>query len=139
MIILDTNVASEMMKSSPELQVLAWLNAQTASHVFITATSKAEILYGIERLPVGKKRDLLRSAANEMFERQFRERVLPFDEIAAEAFAAIAASRRRAGQPIGQFDCQIAAIARARGSAVATRDTADFADCGIELINPWAV
>lgn len=138
MIILDTNVASEMMKSSPELRVLAWLNAQTASHVFITATSKAEILYGIERLPVGKKRDLLRSAANEMFERQFRERVLPFDEIAAEAFAAIAASRR-AGQPIGQFDCQIAAIARARGAAIATRDTADFADCGIELINPWAV
>ncbi|HEY3738992.1 MAG TPA: type II toxin-antitoxin system VapC family toxin [Bryobacteraceae bacterium] len=138
MIVLDTNVASEMMKSSPEPRVLDWLNGQTASQVFITATSKAEIFYGIDRLPAGRKRDLLRRAANDMFEQQFPERVLPFDEIAAEVFAVIAADRERRGRPMAQFDAQIAAIARVQGAAIATRDVRDFSNCGIELIDPWA-
>lgn len=138
MIVLDTNVASEMMKSSPEPRVLDWLNGQTASQVFITATSKAEIFYGIDRLPAGRKRALLRRAANDMFEQQFPERVLPFDEIAAEVFAVIAADRERRGRPMAQFDAQIAAIARVQGAAIATRDVRDFSNCGIELIDPWA-
>jgi len=138
MLILDTNVASEMMKSQAERRVVEWLNAQDASQVFITSTSKAEIAFGIETLPAGKRRDLFRRALIEMFETRFLERVLPFDEAAADVFGLIAAERRRLGRPISQFDCQIAAIARTRGASVATRNSGDFADCGVELINPWA-
>jgi hypothetical protein len=136
MVILDTSVASEMMKGVAERRLVEWLNGQTASDVFITAASKAEISYGIERLPAGRKRELLRRGAEEMFAQRFRERVLPFDEVAAEAFGLIAAERERLGMPISQFDCQIAAIARMQGAAVATLNVNDFVNCGIELINP---
>jgi toxin FitB len=138
MIILDTNVASEMMKARPAAQVLAWLNAQPAALVFVTAPTRAEIFFGIELLAAGRKREGLHRAASEMFQARFTGRLLSFDGLAADAFAVIAAERRRLGRPIGIFDCQIAAIARTQGAKVATRDLRDFENCGVELIDPWS-
>lgn len=137
MIILDTNVISEVLKETPAIQVARWFGEQEPARVFTTSVTRAEILYGIEILPLGQRRESLRDAVTKMLQLRFAERVLPFDEVAAEAFALIAAQRRRRGQPINQFDAQIAAIARARGAAVATRDMGDFSNCGIELIDPW--
>ncbi|MDP9055199.1 MAG: type II toxin-antitoxin system VapC family toxin, partial [Acidobacteriota bacterium] len=103
-----------------------------------TAVTKTEILYGIELMPPGRKRESLHQVASKAFQEQFMERVLPFDQAAASIFAVLAANRRKLGRPIGQFDCQIAAIARVNGASLATRDKRDFADCGVELIDPWA-
>jgi toxin FitB len=97
----------------------------------------AEILYGIEILPLGKRRDSLKSDAEAMFTEDYSERVLVFDEHAARAFAQIASSRRRLGRPIAELDAQIAAIAHIHDAVLATRNTGDFEGCGIRLINPW--
>lgn len=138
MIILDTNVVSEVMKISPARRVTKWLASHAPARIFTTSVTQAEILFGLEIVPHGRRRDALYNAAAQMFKDRFADHVLPFDGDASQIFAAIAATRRRAGQPIGQFDCQIAAIARSHGAAVATRDLSDFADCGVELIDPWA-
>ena len=138
MIVLDTNVLSEALKPAPARTVLGWLAAQAPAAVFTTTITVAEILYGIEVLPVGKRRVRLLSAVEKMFAEQFDERILPFDEEAARQFAGIAASRAAAGRPISQFDAMIAGIARSHRAAVATRNTSDFDRCGIRLIDPWA-
>jgi predicted nucleic acid-binding protein len=137
MIILDTNVVSELMKVAPEPAVMVWIDAQPMSSVFLSSVSQGEILYGVGLVPPGKRRDGLLHAARTAFETYFRGRILPYDSDAAEAYAAIAAKRPQAGRPISQFDAQIAAIAHSRGAELATRNTADFEDCGIGLINPW--
>ena len=137
MILLDTNIVSELMKSAPEPSVLAWIDAMPAATVFVSAIARAEILYGIALVPEGKRRDRLEQAAHTAFETYFRGRILPFDSEAADAFAPLAASRHRAGRPISQPDAQIAAIARSRGAALATRNVSDFAGCGVEVVNPW--
>jgi predicted nucleic acid-binding protein len=137
-IIIDTNVVSESMKASPAPRVTKWLASQVSSRVFTTSVTQAEIFFGLEIMSPGRKRDALYNAASAMFRDQFADRVLPFDGDASQIFASIAAARRRAGQPIGQFDCQIAAIARSRGAAIATRNVSDFKDCGVELIDPWS-
>jgi toxin FitB len=137
-IVLDTNVISEAMKASPALRVTKWLASRAQSKIFTTSVTQAEIFFGLEIMPHGRKRQALHTAALAMFRKQFAGRVLAFDGDASHIFAEIAAARRRAGRPIGQFDCQIAAIARWNGAAIATRDLNDFADCGVELINPWA-
>ncbi len=137
MIVLDTNVLSEVMSASPEPAVSRWLARQSRDSVFTTSVSMAEILQGIELLPRGKRRSGLLEAAEAMFFGLFPGRVLPFHEDAARAFAPIAVNRRTHGRPISLFDAQIAAIARADGATLATRDTADFEDCGILLVNPW--
>ena len=137
MIILDTNVLSEALKPVPSLIVLDWLAAQEPSSVFTTTITQAEVLYGIEALPAGKRRTRLLAAVEQMFAEQFEGRILPFDEDAARAFAGIVAARDRAGCPISQFDAMIAAIARSHRAAVATRNTADFHNCGVVVINPW--
>ena len=137
MILLDTNVVSELMKSAPEPAVMAWIDALPGATVFASAITQAEILYGIALVPEGKQRDRLTRAAHTAFETYFRGRVLPFDSDAAETFAPLAAGRRQAGRPISQADAQIAAIARSRGAALATRNVADFDGCGIEIVNPW--
>src|SRR5262249_34785476 len=103
-----------------------------------TTISQAEFLYGLAILPAGRRRMALEEAARRMFAEDFANRVLPFDSAAAQAFAAIASARRRKGRPIGDLDAQIAAIARSRGAAVATRNVSDFTDCGIEVFDPWA-
>jgi predicted nucleic acid-binding protein len=137
MIVLDTNVLSELMSASPQPVVGHWIARQAGRQLFTTSISMAEILQGIEMLPQGKRRTGLTVAAQTMFSGFFPGRVLPFNEDAARAFAPIAANRRTRGRPISLFDAQIAAIARASGATLATRDTADFEDCGVRLVNPW--
>jgi len=137
MIVLDTNALSEALKPSPSQSVLRWLAAQEPSAVFITTITQAEILYGIEVLPAGKRRMLLSAVIEKLFSEDFQGRILSFDEDSARVFAKIVTSREAAGRPISQFDAMIAAIARSRGAAVATRNTNDFQHCGIRVINPW--
>lgn len=138
MIILDTNVLSEVLRPAPERRVMEWLAARPAASLFTTAIIQAEILYGIAILETGRRREALAAAASAMFAEDFAGRVLPFDQESASAFAAIAAERRRVGAPISQLDAQIAAISRSRGAALATRNLRDFADCGIDTIDPWS-
>jgi len=88
-------------------------------------------------LPAGKRRAAFTTAIEGLLYEDFRDRILPFDRTAARAYATIAAERRAAGRPISQFDCQVAAIARAREATVATRNISDYEGCGIELIDPW--
>jgi predicted nucleic acid-binding protein len=137
MIIVDTNVVSELLRPAPDAQVEAWLAAQVGSTVYFTAVSEAELRHGLARLPAGKRRAALSQAIEGILEEDFRDRILPFDRAAARAYADIAAKRSAAGRPISQFDCQIAAIARSKLAAVATRNTADFNGCGIVVIDPW--
>lgn len=137
MIVLDTNVLSELMRAAPAANVKKWVAAQPATSLFITAITQAEILYGISLLPKGRRRTAIEAAAKAMFEEDFDARILPFGGDAAVAYAEITTVRRRMGRPISNFDAQIAAIARSTGAAVATRNTADFDDCGVELIDPW--
>lgn len=137
MIILDTNVLSELMRPVPAPTVVHWLATHPASRLFTTTITQAEILYGLEIMPKGKRRAELESAVEAMFEQDFADRILPFDADAARMFPRIAGSRRASGRPIAQFDAQIAAIARSRDAALATRNLEDFDHCGITLLNPW--
>jgi len=137
MIILDTNVVSELLRPTPSPAVEAWLAAQDGATVFFTAIAEAELRLGVAILPAGRRRTSLAEAIDAMLEEDFRDRILPFDTAAAQAYATIAATRRVAGRPISQFDCQIAAIAHIRQAVLATRNTVDYEDCGIEVINPW--
>ncbi len=137
MIIVDTNVLSELMKREPLPGVEQWLTAQPPASLFTTSVTKAEVLYGVALLPAGERRDALEEAVTSMFEEDFDGRVLAFDGAAAYDYAIIASHRRQAGKPISQFDAQIAAIARSRGAVVATRNVSDFEDCGIDVHNPW--
>ncbi len=138
MIILDTNAVSETLKPVPEEVVLRWLAWQERSNVFVTVITQAEMLYGIEVLPSGKRKLRLLELTGKLFgDEGFEGRILPFDHEAAREFAKIAASRKISGRPISQFDAMIAAITRANRATLATRNTADFEDCGIRLLNPW--
>lgn len=137
MIVLDTNVISEVMREEPQAEVVAWLDNQVISTLFVTTITEAEIRTGIEYLARGMRQRSLTAAADRAFRELFAERILPFDSEAARAYATIAASRRSAGRPISQFDCQIAAIARSCGAQIATRNMGDFEGCGIDVINPW--
>jgi hypothetical protein len=136
-IILDTNVLSELMRSEPTAAVFEWVARQPRAILYTTSVNKAEILYGIAALPEGRRRAALAATAEAMFAEDFAGRVLPFDAAAAAFYAEIVASRRRRGRPIEAFDAQIAATARVAGAEIATRDTADFAACGLGLIDPW--
>jgi predicted nucleic acid-binding protein len=136
MIILDTNVVSEMMRLTPQPAVLNWLAAQSAEDVHTTAVSMAEILFGIELLPAGKRRDALQAGADRTFG-VFAGHILPFDHRAAHAFSSISSSRRKQGRPMSELDAQIAAIARANSAVLATRNIGDFEGCGVRLVNPW--
>ncbi len=137
MIVLDTNVISELMRDAPRSSVLAWLDDQPSVRLFVTTITEAEVHLGIALLPAGKRRDGIAEAAGRVFGVFFHGRILPFDSEAAHAYAVIAARRRADGRPISQFDCQIASIAHCRGAALATRNTRDFEGSGIDLINPW--
>ena len=137
MIILDTNVISEIFRPVPEPKVLHWVEAQNADALFTTAITEAEIFCGIEFMPAGKRRSDLFSAAESYFKSDLVGRILNFDSAAAHSYADIAAIRKRKGLSVSAFDVQIAAIARRFGAKLATRNTSDFEECGIELINPW--
>ena len=137
MIVLDTNVVSELMRTTPQPEVLAWLDDQPTSTLFVTTITEAEILTGIAILPDGRRRRGLTAAVERAFGILFAGRMLSFDSAAAHAYASIAAARRAVGNPISQADCEIAAIARSQGASVATRDVKGFRDCGIEVASPW--
>jgi predicted nucleic acid-binding protein len=137
MIVFDTNVVSELMKSPPEPTVVAWMSGLMADDLFTTTVTVAEVLYGIDILPKSRRHDLLQRRAEDTFGEDFGGRVLSFDERAAHEYAHIASDRRRRGRPIPFADAQIAAIARVHGATLATRDTADFEGCGVKLFNPW--
>jgi predicted nucleic acid-binding protein len=126
------------MAPLPSPKVRSWIaERQLGKELYLTAITVAEILYGIELLPQGKRRDRLHLEAEATFAEDFAGRVLPFDEVAANTFAQIAASRRSKGRPIADFDAQIAAIAQCNGAVLATRNISDFEGCGVQLINPW--
>lgn len=137
MIVLDTNVVSELMKPAPADTVVGWVASQTATSLYTTSITQAEILHGILLLPSGKRRKAVEQAAAAMFEEDFAGRILPFASDAASFYAEIATERRRRGRPISHFDAQIAAISRATGASLATRNVSDFTHCGIGIVDPW--
>jgi toxin FitB len=136
-VLLDTNVLSEMMRPQASPAVLKWFSRQHSQEIYSSSINLAEIFYGVQLLPRGKRRDELLAGAERMFTRVLAGRLFAFEDEAAHAFARIATARRKAGRPIAEMDAQIAAIAHVHGAALATRNTADFEDCGIRLVNPW--
>ena len=138
MIVLDTNVISELMRSAPNTAVTAWVAAQPRASLYTTSVNCAEIFFGIHALPAGKRRAALAEAAQSMFEEDFRGRILPVDVRVAARYGEIVVTRRKAGKPIEAFDALIAATAAEAGAAVATRDISGFEGCGLTLIDPWA-
>lgn len=138
MIVLDTNVLSEVMKPRPAEKVVEWLAAQPPASVFTTSITQAEVLHGLTLLPLGRRRAALEAATTTLFTSKMTGRILPFDSDAATSYARIASDRRRAGRPISVLDAQIAAIAASTGAALATRNVADFDGCGLKVVDPWA-
>ena len=138
MIVLDTNILSEVLRPVPEPRVVDWLKDQPRASLFTTTVTRGEILYGIRLLPAGKRRDGLWDAAIKIFDIDLAGQVLIFDNVAADEFAQISASRRAAGRPITQFDALIAGTTRSRGAKLATHNVTDFEGCDIEVINPWS-
>ncbi|PKQ14151.1 MAG: VapC toxin family PIN domain ribonuclease [Alphaproteobacteria bacterium HGW-Alphaproteobacteria-1] len=137
MIVLDTNVISEPMRSRPDAAVVAWLNGQSDTALFTTSVSVMELRFGLERLPEGKRKTGLWEVLDFTLSRLVGPRILPFDVPAATEAARISAVAEAAGTAIGQADAQIAAIARSHGFAIATRDVAPFETAGLTVINPW--
>jgi predicted nucleic acid-binding protein len=137
LIVVDTNVISELTRHVPAPEVVSWLDSQTADEVATTAITAAELLYGVERLPDGRRKTELEAAVHGLLSDDFQGRILAFDEPAAGRYAEIVSRRERLGRTIGVADAQIAAICRAIGATLATRNTDDFEETGIELINPW--
>lgn len=137
MIILDTNIISELMRTTPEPRVLGWLEAEKPTSLAITAIGIAEIQRGILRLPDGKRRRVLDDHFATFIESAFCGRVLPFDEAAAYTYGEIASTRQQAGFNTDAVDLMIAAIAKSNNAAIATRNTKDFQGCDIKVINPW--
>jgi len=137
MIILDTNIVSEFMASPPSGAVLRWLNQQDVASLYLTSITIAEISYGLNVLPMGKRKTLLDERFKLFVASGFEQRILSFDESAASIYGEILAYRRSLGYPMSCFDGQIAAIARSKGFVVATRNTKDFQDCQLQLINPF--
>jgi hypothetical protein len=137
MIILDTNVLSELMRPKPSPRVSGWIAKQSATELFTTSITEAEIFFGIELLAQGKRREGLLRAAEDMFAEDLGGRVFGFESDAARLFSTIAAHRRALGKPISHADAQIAAITRLRRAMLATRNVSDFDHCGVALINPW--
>jgi predicted nucleic acid-binding protein len=136
-IILDTNVVSEPMKANASQTVVAWLDQQAAETLYLTAVSLAELLVGVEMTPAGKRREGIGAALGELLSRLFGARILPFDESAAKAYAALVARARANGCALSVADAQIAAIATVSGFTVATRNAAPFVAAGVPIVDPW--
>ena len=137
MIVLDTNVISEIFRPQPAPQVVEWLESLTGD-VAITTVTLAELLAGVRRLPDGRRRSVL-SARIDAALQPYRETrsILAFDDEAADHYAEVFVAREKTGMPISMADAQIAAICRTHRASCATRNTKDFAGTGIALINPW--
>jgi predicted nucleic acid-binding protein len=136
-IVLDTNVVSELMRAAPDANVVGWVRTQVAAAICTTSVTVGEIGYGIARLPAGRRRAVLACAVDDVFS-VFADRVLAFDVAAAGHYADVVVEREQAGTPISGFDAQIAAICRLHGAVLATRNTADFDHLGLALCDPWA-
>lgn len=136
MIVLDTNVVSEAMKPEPAPAVRDWLDAQSAETLYITTVTVAELLFGVGVLPAGRRKEKLAVTLDGLFD-LFEGRILPFDTNAARKYAGLAVAARNAGKGFPAPDGYIAAIAGARGLAVATRDESAFKAAGIAIIDPW--
>lgn len=135
--LLDTNVLSELLRSKPEAAVVDWFSVQPDDSLFVSAVTQAEMVLGARLLPAGKRRSALAHNIGAMFEEDFAGRILPFDSAAVASYVDIVSTRRAIGRPISQFDAQIAAIAQSRKLRLATRNTQDFDNCGLTLVDPW--
>lgn len=137
MIVLDTNVVSELMRQAPAPGVARWVDTVAARDVFVTAVTAAELLYGVAQLPEGRRKQELYSKVDGLLAEDFRDQVLPFDRPAAVRYAEICVARERAGRPISMADAQTAAICRAWTADLATRNVDDFVNTGVNVLNPW--
>lgn len=137
MIILDTNVVSELVRTAPDPNVLAWVNSHPSTQIATTSVTAGELHYGVARLPAGQRRQQLAVAVSALLNDALRGRIAPYDEHAARRYADVVTGRERAGRPIGVPDAQIAAICRELGAVLATRNVKDFEETGVELIDPW--
>ncbi len=138
MYIIDTNVASELMRPEPAPAVMAWIAKRDVGDLCLTAISEAELRYGVAIVPAGKRKNDLEAAMIRWLDTGFGERILPFDSAAAVHYAEVGSRRRHVGRPIEEADCQIAAICRSRGAVLVTRNVRDFIDTDIEVVDPWA-
>ncbi|MBZ9996612.1 type II toxin-antitoxin system VapC family toxin [Mesorhizobium sp. BH1-1-4] len=137
MFVLDTNVISEIFKPIPDAGVAAWMDSSFSIHSYLTAMTKAELLLGLASMPGGKRKAALGDVIGAFFAIWLKTPVLAFGDREAEIYAEIVSKRRFLGHPIHEFDAQIASVARSHGFTVVTRNVADFADCGINIVNPW--
>ncbi len=137
MIVLDTNVVSELMRLKPATAVLDWVDRQPAAEMYLTAITVAELLYGVGRLPDGKRKTGFAERIEALLSEDFEHRICPFDETAAAHYADIVVHRERIGRPISTADAQIAATCRSHGAVLATRNVNDFTDAAVEIVNPW--
>jgi len=137
MIILDTNIISELMKAAPNNAVFNWANQQPLGSLSVTATGIGEIIYGLQLLPLGARKLALERAFETLLKKVFLGKCIEFDSIAAKAYGELMANRKNIGKPMSIGDAQIAAIALSHQATLATRNTADFADCYLDLVNPF--
>ncbi len=137
MILLDTNVLSEVMKLRPEPAVMAWIDSQEPNGLWTCTIVAAELLSGLDLMLVGNRQRLLRNKSALMFSALFADRILAFDRQVAEIYGTVLRNRKAIGRPIDEMDALIAATALANGAILATRNTPDFEDCGVQLVNPW--
>lgn len=137
MIVIDTNVLSEMMRPSPSLKVVEWLNEQDTSTLYLTSIALGEIEYGLQILPSGNRRQMLHARFEEFITKAFKSRILPYDALATQTYGSIMANQRALGRPMAICDGQIAAITKINNFHLSTRNTKDFKDCDIDLINPF--
>jgi predicted nucleic acid-binding protein len=138
MIVIDTNVISELMKPSPQPKLISWVDSQNATQLFITTITIAEISYGLSVLPDGTRKRHLEDSFHKALNDAFKHRILSFGETAAPAYGKIMGHRKQLGRPLSMADGQIAAIAAAHNYSIATRNMTDFVDCEVEVINPFA-
>ncbi len=137
MIVLDTNVISEPFKPAPDAAVLRWVDELSGGELYTTAVTRGELFHGLYCMPDGRRKTDLHQKLSRLFDRQLAGHVIAYDGAAADAYAELAALRRRKGRPVGMADMMIAGIARSRGARLATRNVRDFEGCGIALIDPW--
>lgn len=134
---LDTNVVSELMRAQPDASVLRWMDAQSPAALWLNSVVVSELLYGVAKLPKGKRKEQLITAVAAMVDEDFAGRVLSFDVDAAAQYASLVVMRENAGLSVSMADAQIAAICLAHGASLATRNTKHFEGLGLTLINPW--
>ena len=137
-VLLNTNVLSELMRPQPSAVVLGWFAQQKDTEFYTSAITQAELLLGVALLPDGQRKNAIVEAIEKMFDQDFAERCLPFDELAAHEYAALVAARNKIGMPISTEDAQIAAIALQNDLVLVTRNTKDFRQInGLDLVDPW--